>query len=371
MVTRRTIPYSKGLRRKGRTFRRIHQTRRKFATFMFRFALLVTKTQSRYNMTHWLAAKTVLAVALLTCLLPWVLTAQDVVNSPYVVSGATGNVPSLAVFNGKLFMAWTGTDSNHSINVAESYDGLHFGSPVVFLNNSSVWYAAPAIAAFNGKLYLTWTGYWAHINIASSTDGLHFSHQSLVTDPNTGAVQTANGSTALAAVNGKLYVAWSGTDGVNTINVATSTDGVHFTHPYLYTELGHGSPWSPALGANNHGMTVAFTSVPVGEQPCRRVYGLPVPGSGGGISFLLPACPPGSYNTGPGLGALGTETFVIWVGTAQADEVIIDAFGTTHTETHTGQTAIGNPAIVGFNGHVYYAWTGTDGAHTINVAQFQ
>jgi hypothetical protein len=80
---------------------------------------------------------------------------------------------------------------------------------------------------------------------------------------------------------------------------------------------------------------------------------------------------PGSYNTGPGLGALGTETFVIWVGTPQADEVIIDAFGRTHTETHTGQTAIGNPAIVGFNGHVYYAWTGTDGAHTINVAQFQ
>src|SRR5215469_18004787 len=43
-------------------------------------------------MMHSLAAKGVLAAALFACLMPWVLTAQDVVNSPYVVSGATGNV---------------------------------------------------------------------------------------------------------------------------------------------------------------------------------------------------------------------------------------------------------------------------------------
>ena len=43
-------------------------------------------------MTHSLAAKGVLAAALFACLLPCMVTAQDVVNSPYVASGATGSV---------------------------------------------------------------------------------------------------------------------------------------------------------------------------------------------------------------------------------------------------------------------------------------
>jgi hypothetical protein len=42
-------------------------------------------------MTHSLAARGALA-ALFACLMPGVVTAQDVVNSPYVVSGATGSV---------------------------------------------------------------------------------------------------------------------------------------------------------------------------------------------------------------------------------------------------------------------------------------
>jgi hypothetical protein len=272
--------------------------------------------------------------------------------------------PALAVFNGNLFMAWTGTDGNHSINVAKSSDGLHFGPPVVFPNNSSVWYAAPAITAFKGKMYLTWTGYQAHINIASSTDGLHYSNQSLVTNPNTGAVQTANGSTALTATaNGTLYLGWSGTDGQHTPNLASSTDGVHFTSPSIYVD--NSSRWSPALTTVN-GSNIpifAFTQEAVGERPCRTVEGTY------GAGFLLPACPPGAGQTGPGLGALGTEYFVIWAGTGTAVEVIISPNGAG--AVHTGQTCVGNPAIVGFNGHVYYAWTGTDSAHTINIAQYQ
>ena len=43
-------------------------------------------------MTRSLVAKGALAAALFACLMPWVVTAQDVVNSPYVVSGETGSV---------------------------------------------------------------------------------------------------------------------------------------------------------------------------------------------------------------------------------------------------------------------------------------
>jgi len=43
-------------------------------------------------MTRSLVAKGLLAAALFACLMPCVLTAQDVVNSPYVASGAAGSV---------------------------------------------------------------------------------------------------------------------------------------------------------------------------------------------------------------------------------------------------------------------------------------
>lgn len=43
-------------------------------------------------MTRSLAAKGVFAAPLFACLMPWVVTAQDVVDSPYVVTGTTGTV---------------------------------------------------------------------------------------------------------------------------------------------------------------------------------------------------------------------------------------------------------------------------------------
>jgi hypothetical protein len=46
----------------------------------------------RYNMTRSLAAKGVLGAALFACLVPCMVTAQDVVNSPHVVTGTTGAV---------------------------------------------------------------------------------------------------------------------------------------------------------------------------------------------------------------------------------------------------------------------------------------
>jgi hypothetical protein len=34
-------------------------------------------------------------------------------------------------------------------------------------------------------------------------------------------------------------------------------------------------------------------------------------------------------------------------------------------------TAFGSPAVAGFNGNLYYAWLGTDGARTLDIAQVQ
>ena len=66
--------------------------------------------------------------------------------------------PALAVFNGRLYMAWTGTDNPNHLNVAYTTDGVNFTAPVTLSGNSSVAWAGPGLAAFNGKLYLSFTG---------------------------------------------------------------------------------------------------------------------------------------------------------------------------------------------------------------------
>ena len=128
-----------------------------------------------------------------------------------VLSGDyTRDTPAAAVYNGKVSLAWTGTNADHSLIVAQSCDGLHFGTPVVFGSNTS--FAGPGLAAFHGYLWIGWAGD-NRIDLATSTDGLHFGNQFLV-----GTQQTYNSytSVALAATNTDLYLAFAGVDAYHT-----------------------------------------------------------------------------------------------------------------------------------------------------------
>src|SRR5689334_15450165 len=71
--------------------------------------------------------------------------------SAVVLSYASIDTPSLAVFNGQLFMAYSGTDSNHRLNYAVSSDGQIF-TQVTDGNNRTA--GGPSIAVFNGKMYV-------------------------------------------------------------------------------------------------------------------------------------------------------------------------------------------------------------------------
>ena len=80
----------------------------------------------------------------------------------------------------------------------------------MFSGESSIPSAAPSIVAFNGKMYLYWTGGFQDINVATSTDGLHYANKALVVSG--GNVMTTLGSTAVAVAHGHIYLAWAGTD---------------------------------------------------------------------------------------------------------------------------------------------------------------
>jgi hypothetical protein len=124
--------------------------------------------------------------------------------------------PSLAAFDGRLYLAYTGTDAR--LNIESSADGLKFGSKVT-LNQISG--AAPALTveepAIKGRpacLVIGWTDYYSSkLNCMTSTNGQQF-----------GGLMTSDqaGFKGLAIVSpsaGKLDFAWTGVhDGRRHLN---------------------------------------------------------------------------------------------------------------------------------------------------------
>jgi hypothetical protein len=71
------------------------------------------------------------------------------------------------------------------------------------------------------------------------------------------------------------------------------------------------------------------------------------------------------------MGVSGTDLYLIWVGTHLSNQIRIWHWNSVAYvgETQTSQTSKPNPAITGFNGHVFYAWSGSDNPSHVNVAQ--
>ena len=126
-------------------------------------------------------------------------------------------------------LAWTGTDANHHLNVMTSSDGLHYGNKHI-LDETSSW--RPAIAFIDsgrgapyGTIVLAWTG----------TDANHTLNVEFISTPDfnvTRKITFWNESSftapALATINGDItsdiFLSWAGTDGAHTVNV------MHFTN---------------------------------------------------------------------------------------------------------------------------------------------
>jgi len=282
----------------------------------------------------------------------------------------------LTVFNGRLFMAYTGTDSNHRLNYAVSSDGTTFTQVSDGANRAA---SGPAIAAFGTKTYVAFTGINDHrINIYSSTDGQHYSGQYV---PN--ANWNSPWRVALASGGGYLYLSWLGYD--NAIYNVRSSDGVNWASlPTIIpfpTPNGTASPvYPPTLATDSNGVVQGvFTQ--------RFYYSFNVPtyqiniftpgGVGGGTTCRTYV---NGSGTQAGLGFLPGERLMPFKP-ASASVIGLDLNGgscqggTTYPTSafptdgsSYGTTGVA-PAAVGFNGHAYLFWTGTDSAQHINVVQ--
>lgn len=320
-------------------------------------------------------SKSRLGIALLATGSMALLAAQTRTADAVVLSYESIDTPSFAVFNGKLYMAYTGTDSNQRLNYASTADGVNW-SQVTDNNNRAG--GGPAIAVFNGVLYSAFPGINDHaINIYSSTNGTTWGNQYVASYNGT---YTTPWRPALAPGGGRLWLAWQGSD--NQLHVAasyTAASGNWVSGPTTpsVTVTEGGFSWTsdeaypPTLATQDlsYNPYLVYTwSVGHSDAPNTLEINLRTVNDG---TPTAPTCRTGTTGQGlqGGLGYLPGETLMAYTSSGS---VMVDvnggACGGGSTFGPFGTSGV-TPAIVGFNGHAYVAWTGTDGAKHINFEE--
>ncbi len=311
-------------------------------------------------------------------------------EGPKVVLGDTSidGPANITTYQPHTALAWTGTDSLHHLNLMTSSDGLRYGHKLI-LAETSLW--RPALAFIDsgrgdpyGTIVLAWTGTDRNhsLNIAfikmpdfTVTRKITFWGETSFTAP---ALATINGD-----VNSDIYLSWAGTDPAHTLNVLhmTSRSGATDKHilwgwssvsrPSLATDHSYGGDanTSPLIlswtGVNNRIYCAGTTD---------RVHWTMAPGSP--LSMQTAWAPSMIGFHAPGL----PNYWLAWTGSGTTSTHSLHVQYTQHypawTDANSSATlpewAISSPALTyngdSTTGEVLLAWTGVDYYHHLNVA---
>ena len=138
-------------------------------------------------------------------------------------SALLGTSPSLTVFNGAIYLAFKGDYSDNSLWLTYSTPAGAFTNPGRnFKNLVMLPHTAPAITTWNGKLWLAFTGSDSYVYLASSTDGITFSTSVQAVLCRGCQAQVSNSQPSLAVYYNQLWIAWTNSNGVQ---YATTPDG--------------------------------------------------------------------------------------------------------------------------------------------------
>jgi hypothetical protein len=152
------------------------------------------------------------------------------------LADSTGYTPALAYYSANglsyLYLAWTGTDSAHHLNFEDSADGITFTHKVTLTDTSA---RGPSLAVFNGRLYADWVGtdtprhMWVGYYVRTSSLGGH---------ARLPWVPTPDGDPALAAQGGNLFAAFTQSNSI--VSISQSSDGLSWgtLNSVCYNDLG-------------------------------------------------------------------------------------------------------------------------------------
>jgi hypothetical protein len=239
------------------------------------------------------------------------------------------------------YIAWTGTDSH--LNIENLYTGVKNTLP----DTSS---ATPALAVYQGRLFIAWAGTdqpQHHLNIESSIDGLDFDNKTVLLDRTSPA-----GGVALAVHDQALTIGWVGPG--PTTYYAYSFDPLGQSWGPS-NSLGPISFFRPSLNQFYENFVVAYADLTLHYKAYNLTYGLSQSHPDAGT--LLDAPSEATDDGWPGAYHLGRA----WTDNNNNVWVDSDEFGGTIWE---GSSQYGPSLVVDhiFDYHNFYiAWTDMDG----------
>lgn len=276
----------------------------------------------------------------------------------------------------KAILAWTGTDTSHHINLMMSNDGLHYTDKHT-LSETTLWRPAVILNVSGrgspyGTIYLAWTGTdSAHtLNLASyAMPGFQFIRKITFWG------ETSFTAPSVTAINDQVQVVWAGNDRAHTLNlIPFSRFGQRLAKQTFW---GWGSISRPdvSFDAARGELLLDWT----GSD--NRIYFAHTTNT---ATWTMPSTSPLAEFTqyAPSMKGLPGNTmplhWVAWNGMGEyTNHHLLVKYSESYPSwpnvsnaTTFGETAISGPELgyVGVSRQVLIAWTGTDSLHHLNVA---
>ncbi|MFD1874982.1 matrixin family metalloprotease [Hymenobacter bucti] len=259
--------------------------------------------------------------------------------------------PAWAALNQRGFLAWTGTNAAHNLNVMQTAE-LRVWVDKVTLGETSL--SGPSLTVFNGRLYLAWRGVGNNkLNVMSSGDGRTWTNKVTLGD-------TTFNSPALCSANGKLFLAWTGTDNSRKLNIMQSGNGTNWGGKLT---LGDTSVDGPSLCSLGNRVLLAWAGT-------NAAHNLNVMSYDGGSSFSNKVTLGESSFLTPNLTTVNGTVILAWTGTDSANKLntLRSTNGVNFSLKATlNETSFFAPNVGSFNGRSLLLWTGKDNARSLNV----
>jgi peptidoglycan/xylan/chitin deacetylase (PgdA/CDA1 family) len=289
------------------------------------------------------------------------------IDGPSLWTSSTGGVRAV--------IAWSGTDTSHSLNLLSSGDGLGWGNKVTLGESSSF---RPAVIrtgpGSSDSVVMAWIGTDPNqsLNILlgspPSYTKLTLWQESSFTAP------------GIAMLNGSFYLVWAGTDPQHSLNIdrIASTGGT-LTVEQKTTLWGWSSIASPSVVADPNGQRLLMSWI----GPDERVH---FATSGNGASWSQPAqspmpewsdASPMSYSSlAANVSSNLLRYFAAWRGIDSLHSVNVKyttafpEWPQSFEKATLNEQSFGGPVLgsVGASGQILLAWTGIDPMRHLNVA---
>ena len=268
-------------------------------------------------------------------------------------------------------IAWTGTDAIHHLNIMSTSDGVHFTNKVVLHEASFVRPAVMQMSeAAGGQVVLAWTGTDPAHSLNVLWDAYGSSPKKITLDEQSFTAPSIEG------FGGKLLLAWAGVDVNHSLNVLPITPGTLALG--TKTVLPQFSSLSrPDLTIVSSGSTqkVLITWI-------TRSFNLDFASSSDGVNFVppLPTASPETSSVGSDMEFVPDTTMPqywwAWTGQDRASSVNVQYTVTypnwppAGTKATLAESALGGPtmAFFGVSRQILVFWTGVDPAHHLNAA---